>query len=321
VAVTRRSVPRRTPSAVAAAQQAAKHLVYVHGICQHLRGYSNPWWEALKPYVPDIPDGNRHEVLWSDIIQPTAIPGAARMDDLARMLTAPADDSAHAEVTADLRDVLADRALHLLLEASLPLATTGAPIVGAAVPAPTLSMQILGPLAVVSIPQVECVADFTRYLLETDIREQVIGRFLNDVRPLLQKGAWVEVISHSWGTVVAYEALRRLDGDDSLSGVVATLFTVGSALSIPPVKRRLLPEALDGKRPGKVRRWVNLHARFDIVGGHLRDNPFAVDYEYLNLLPVGCSTLVPNPWCAHGSYFNKDNLPVNKDIFGSFIES
>jgi hypothetical protein len=66
---------------------------------------------------------------------------------------------------------------------------------------------------------------------------------------------------------------------------------------------------------------VNLDARFDIVGGHLRGNPFAVDYEYLDLAPIGCSPIVPNPWCAHGSYFNKDNIAVNQGIFGYFIEN
>jgi hypothetical protein len=324
---SRRRVPRRGASAEAAELQAepaapAKHVVYVHGICRHLPGYSNSWWDAMKPYVPDIADANRHEVLWSDVVEPADAAPADRMAKLARMLAAAPDASAEAEVAADLRDVLADRAQHQLLEASLPaIAGTATVPTGAAAPLPTVSMAIIGPQALAAIPQVECVADFTRYLLDSAIRQQVIDRFHDVVRPLLQAGSVVEVISHSWGTVVAYEALRLLDGDDTLSGTVANLFTVGSALSIPPVKRRLLPEAIDGQRPTKVARWVNLNARFDVVGGHLRGNPFAVDYEYLNLAPVGCSVIVPNPSCSHGSYFNKDNLAVNKDIFGFHIEN
>jgi hypothetical protein len=65
--------------------------------------------------------------------------------------------------------------------------------------------------------------------------------------------------------------------------------------------------------------WINLNAKFDIVGGYLRDNPFQVDYEYLNLAPVGCSTIIPNPVCAHGSYFTMANLTVNRDIFAQFV--
>jgi len=327
VPVARRPVPRRGASAATASSGAAeatssKHLVYVHGICQHLPGYSDPWWAALKPYVPDVVDANRHEVLWSDVIEPAGAPRSSRAAGLARMLTVTGAESPQAEVTADLRDVLADRALQQLLEASL--AGRSVPAAAAAdliAPPPVLSLDVLGPQALASIPQLECVQDFTRYLLESAVREQVIARFHEVVRPLLEEGAVVEVISHSWGTVVAYEALRRLDPVQGLPGVVHTLFTAGSALSIPPVKRRLLPEASDGQRPVLVRRWVNLNARFDVVGGHLRGNPFAVDYEYLNLQPVGCSSIVPNPWCAHGSYFNQDNLAVNKQIFGFFIEN
>ena len=34
-----------TPRALPAAEPAANHyLVYVHGICRHDAGYSNPWW-------------------------------------------------------------------------------------------------------------------------------------------------------------------------------------------------------------------------------------------------------------------------------------
>jgi hypothetical protein len=74
------------------------------------------------------------------------------------------------------------------------------------------------------------------------------------------------VISHNWGTVVAYEALRRLDTarPDLPDGSARNFFTAGSALAIPPVKRR----------PRVVGAWVNLNAHFDVVGGPLGGNPF-----------------------------------------------
>jgi hypothetical protein len=95
---------------------------------------------------------------------------------------------------------------------------------------------------------------------------------------------------------------------------------VGSALAISPVKRQLLPAAIDGRRPRVVRRWINLNAHFDIVGGSLNGNPFEVDAEFLNLPPVGCSAFIPNPSCAHGSYFRPANVAVNRDIFAGHIE-
>jgi hypothetical protein len=86
------------------------------------------------------------------------------------------------------------------------------------------------------------------------------------------------------------------------------------------VKRLLMPNAIDGARPRVVQTWVNLNARFDIVGGHLRGNPFQVDDEYLELPPVGCSMIFPNPVCAHSSYFNMANAAVNQDIFARYVQ-
>jgi secreted trypsin-like serine protease len=46
-----------------------RHVVYIHGICAHSAGYSDSWWAAMRPYVSQtVPDENRHEVLWSDLI-------------------------------------------------------------------------------------------------------------------------------------------------------------------------------------------------------------------------------------------------------------
>jgi metacaspase-1 len=322
LAIKRRPVVRRGPAAppmasATGASLTGKHLVYVHGICHHDPGYSDSWWAALKPFVTNIPDENRHEVLWSQIIDPGMTPRASRGAEVGRLLSSADDGSAEAALTADIVDALTDRAQRDMLEASFATpVVTSAPL---APGGPPLSLFVIGPQAASAIPQVECIRDFSQYLLHTDVRSRVLACFTDIVEPLLAAGASVEVIAHSWGTVVAYEALRSFDGRADLTGSVLNLFTPGSALSIPQVKRRLLPQNLDGRRPAFVKNWVNLDARFEIVGGHLRGDPFAVDYEYLNLPPVGCSAIIPTPWCAHGSYFNKDNLPVNRDIFGSYI--
>ena len=52
--------------------ESERQLVYVHGICRHERGYSDPWWAALRPHLSTVFRGkleaNRHEVLWSEIV-------------------------------------------------------------------------------------------------------------------------------------------------------------------------------------------------------------------------------------------------------------
>ncbi len=177
------------------------------------------------------------------------------------------------------------------------------------------------PRGLINIPGVNCIEDFTVYLTNSATCARVIGRFLQVVEPLLNSGARVEIISHSWGTVVAYEGLRQLDSSGA-SGRVHNWFTVGAALSIREVHKRLLPEAADGARPALVASWANLDAHGDVVGGNLRSLGYQVDDEFLNLDAIGCTNVLGlvNPACAHGSYFQADNLAVNRDIFGQRIE-
>jgi len=67
-----------------------------------------------------------------------------------------------------------------------------------------------------------------------------------------------------------------------------------------------------------VRRWVNLDANGDPVGGRLQGQPYQVDAEFLNLDNFGCGRF--DAVCAHGSYFKPDNVTVNRDIFAAFID-
>jgi hypothetical protein len=295
-----RAVPP-TMAAMQAPREAGNHyLVYIHGICRHDPGYSNPWWDALSPYVPSLQPGDlggtRREVLWSDLIGATR--ALARTNDTA------------AELARRLRDTLADRADRYVLRSSPPATTTD-----------DAARTLAVPRGLINIPGVNCIEDFTVYLTNNNVRARVIGRFLQVVEPLLNSGARLEIISHSWGTVVAYEGLRQLDSLGA-SGRVHNWFTVGAALSIREVKWHLLPEAQDGARPTLVESWTNLDAYGDIVGGSLRPLDYQVDDEFLNLDPVGCPRVLGlvNPVCAHDSYFQADNLTVNRDIFGRLIE-
>jgi len=300
---------------------ATTHIVYVHGICQHSAGFSDPWWAALTQYLPQLQAANHHEVIWSDVIEPgPAVPESARASRRtteAVALTRPGAVTGKAAIAAQIKDVLADRANRQFLAATAQSIAPGAAATSTVHP----NLEMAAPQALLGIPTLECIDDFTDYLINSSIRSQVIDRFNQVVQPLLQQGGiTVHIISHSWGTVVAYEALRGFDAAGQFgNGLIATLFTVGSALAIPPVKRLLLPTAIDGARPRMVDTWVNLNAHFDIVGGNLRGNPFQVDLEYLELPPVGCSTIIPNPVCAHSSYFNAANEAVNRDIFARQI--
>jgi hypothetical protein len=284
------------PAPVRAARAVAnKHLVYVHGICPHQPGYSEPWWAAMQPYVPSLSDANRHEVLWSQVVHPAN-----------RALVVPAKNQGL--WSQMIKEILADRAQRQSLTNLLK--TAGGKR--------SLESVVLT-RAFLDIPGLDCIDDFMQYLLQTTIRDQVINCFNTVVKPLLDQGSEVEIISHSWGTVVAYEALRRMDAL-AAPGWVQNLFTVGSALSIPPVRALLESPGGDPRpKPNLVKRWINLDAHGDIVGGPLKGY-FRVDDEFLELDPYGCNAWLPSPACAHGSYFQMGNAKVNRDIFGEFIE-
>jgi hypothetical protein len=269
-------------------------LVTVHGIGSHSAGYSNAWWQALQPHVGTTfdPSGlgqGRQEVIWSDLV------------NRGRSLTRSLDTAEVNRLRQSILDVIEDRREH--------------------VAAQNRSLDQMPAMRGSEI----AIDDFLVYMLDDGMRRQIIKRFTDVVGPLLLAGATVDIISHSWGTVVAYEGLRELEQRSGLVGRVANWFTAGSALSIAPVQGRLRPENRPtGNRlapdPALVDTWINLDAQGDLVGGPLA-RKFPVNREYLELPPVTCPRRL---WgydltCAHRSYFQPANLKVNRDIFAAHI--
>ena len=281
--------------AAGGARTGGRVLVTVHGISKHLAGYSKPWWQALAPHVgtmfePSSLGQGRQEVLWSDLVN-------QRSGELFRSL----DADEMADLRQSILDVIEDRRDH----------TTRQP-------------QALEPMPAARGSALS-IDDFLIYMLNDSMRHQIIQRFTDVVRPLLASGTSLDIISHSWGTVVAYEGLRELEQQTGLVGRVANWFTVGSALSLAPVQGRLRPENRpswnhSAPYPTLVDNWVNLDAQGDLVGGRL-SRKFPVTKEFLNLHPVACqkSFWGYNLVCAHSSYFNQENLEVNRDIFAAHI--
>ncbi|MFF1628867.1 SAM domain-containing protein [Streptomyces sp. NPDC058272] len=98
-------------------------------------------------------------------------------------------------------------------------------------------------------------ADGVGRTLDQRIRERVL-RGTDPDRPLI-------VVSHSLGTVVAFEALC------GYRGPVPLLMTLGSPLATgAAVLQRLVPQP--PRTPGRVERWLNFWDRDDIVVGRPR---------------------------------------------------
>ncbi|WP_372717949.1 caspase family protein [Novipirellula sp.] len=281
-------------------------LVYVHGICEHAAHYSDEWWDAMAPYLSsqtrNALDANRKEVLWSKHV--------SKMNrELSREVDPVQQQEMELMLEAILEERMAREAAEQIAERAERSADRG------------IDREIEGavPRAAFGIPGLDCVDDFVKYLSSDRIRRLVIDECTDVVRPLLQQGKSIELISHSWGTVVAYEALRSLERE-GLPGRVHNWFTVGAALAIKFVTKRLRPD--DGRKPQMVDHWINLNARGDGVGGSLIATGMQFDREFLRLDPFGCSSTFGfvSPACAHSSYFKSGNSRVNRDVFAHSID-
>lgn len=263
---------------------ATEQIVYVHGISQHRPGYSDSWFGAMKPHLSrDIP---KSEVIWSDLVNPRSLQSKSASEEMARL----ASQIKQEIETRQRQD------------------------------AESTGQRSVDPRGL--FDSGFKIDDFLRYMLIPETREQILKRFFDVVVPLLQQGKKIHIVAHSWGSVVAYEGMRRLDGHN-LTGHVENLFTVGAALSIGPVQSNLFDRLTDGRKPQHVRHIYNVHSGGDPVGGRIED-AFTIDKDFPKVAPTGCTTypftqIAISPSCAHSSYFNRDNMKTNRDIFARLI--
>lgn len=291
-----RSSHRTAQQVLSARAGTSEVIIYVHGISEHLPGYSTIWHKALSGHLAR--PIRTAEVRWSQLVNARAV------DPASSPILAVETEAIKAQIQAELER----RTERLEAMANRRNANNG----------------VAATRTVISLERSRSFAvdDFTRYMLSETTREAILNEFSKVVVPELEAGSRVHIISHSWGTVVAYEGLRRLDGRQ-LAGKVNNLFTAGSALSIGTVQSNLFGRVNDGRMPTCVNRIINLDAGGDVVGGPIGDE-FTVDKEYLGLDPTGCrkipfTGLAFNPACAHRSYFLLENRTANRDIFAAYI--
>lgn len=283
-------------------------IVYVHGISEQQPGYSDAWHAALEPHLSESID--KMEVRWSDIV-----------NALSKFINAEGESQEEiVEVKCGIADGTKEDG-ELLVEQENLRDEIEAELALRAVQNGQANRK-----AAEDSAKLICgdsgfgfaFDDFVRYMIWTNLRMDILARFDDVVIPLLRDGHTLNIIAHSWGTVVAYEALRRLD-NENFSGRVANLFVLGSALSIRPVQRNLFGRVTDGRRPTCVDKFVNIEAGGDIVGGDIAP-PFDVTEQFLNQKPTGCSTFwirrntARSFTCAHSSYFQSENTAVQRDI-------
>ncbi len=165
-------------------------------------------------------------------------------------------------------------------------AATGAVEAAAAGPVAATLERIPLPWAVKERIMKKLLRDVHHYLFNVDhspragstyrVQDEIRGRMLR----ALDEGAAQEpphvVVSHSMGTVIAYDCLRRVGAVPA----VDALMTIGSPLGLDEIQDKLRPEWSrdDGFPHAKLRgRWVNVFDHLDPVAGF--DPKLANDYR------------------------------------------
>lgn len=96
------------------------------------------------------------------------------------------------------------------------------------------------------------------------VREELRNRLLAKLREASEKGEKLVLVTHSMGTMVAYDVLRNCPDCPP----VDTLFTLGSPLGVTEVQEQLI--AKDKKKvdfPPVLGRWINVYDPLDPVCG------------------------------------------------------
>lgn len=106
------------------------------------------------------------------------------------------------------------------------------------------------------------------------VRQELRGRLLDKLREASDKAEKITIVSHSMGTMVAYDVLRNCPDCPK----VDTLITLGSPLGVSEVQNELrAPGAANVDFPAAaLDRWINIYDPLDPICG--ADPRFANDY-------------------------------------------
>jgi predicted alpha/beta hydrolase family esterase len=269
------------------------HVTFIHGIAN-----KPPQEQLLDLWNRSLANGDGIDlgaqgitcsmVYWADVLYDNPLAEA-----VAERAT---NEAAAEEVSAEPVDLgfdemdAAERLWVLALAAKLavPLAveSAGEAVAAAVSPGREVLERIPLPWAVKERIMKKLLRDVHHYLfnVESSPRAGVTYRVQDEIRRRMtaaladgaaRPGPHV-VVSHSMGTVIAYDCLKRIDGVPAVDG----LMTIGSPLGVDEVQDKLKPgwSRGDGFPGAKLRgKWVNVYDRLDPVAG--LDPKLANDYR------------------------------------------
>ncbi len=286
-------------------------VVWVHGIGTHSPGYSKDWTRIFGKYLnPPMIDDDYVEVDWDVVFNP-AFGGTRGLESAApvkKIKLTPAEKKKERQVRQELESILLARSSAMAEASSADEGTRGGEEEIIEWSDSEFGLEATGTRGFfndwVRFAN-DSLGDFVKYIVSKDVRTEVKEKFKEKVRPLADLDATITVISHSWGTVVAYDSLLDLQ-KETPALKVANLITVGSPLWMV----RTFLDDKSGRKPDEVTNWINITAKGDLIGSWLNKN-FKVTKDY-QVAKFGDGD-------AHGSYFVEGNEQVQKDLVAHYI--
>jgi len=140
--------------------------------------------------------------------------------------------------------------------------------------------------------------DLSKYYAEKAIRDTLRGRLKDEI--LKHQGKRIMILSHSMGTIIAYDVLRAL-GKEHPRMIIDHFVTLGSPLGLPHVKYKIARENPLVRTPSVVQKWSNFADKRDPVAV---DVHLAGDYKPNDKGVKVEDDLVANDWGGinHKSY-------------------
>ncbi len=156
--------------------------------------------------------------------------------------------------------------------------------------------------------------DLSRYYEEENIRDQLRTLLREEI--LDHKDKRIMILSHSMGTIIAYDVLRNI-GKEHPRLIVDHFVTLGSPLGLPHVKYKAAQENPLIRTPSVVKRWSNFADKRDPVS---MDVYLAGDYAANDNGVAVKDDLVANDWGGihHKSYGYLRTPEVSK-VIADFI--
>lgn len=156
----------------------------------------------------------------------------------------------------------------------------------------------------------EKLNDLSQYYEEESIRQSLRNQLRDAI--LDNKEQRIMVLSHSMGTIIAYDVLRRI-GKEFPRMIVDHFVTLGSPLGLPHVRYKIIQENAPVRTPSIVKKWSNFADKRDPVA---MDTKLSGDYEANSNGVKVEDDLVANDWDGihHKSYGYLRTPEVSKAI-------